>query len=205
MGRYLLEKNKIKEMKRIITSSIIASALIVGLTSVNSCSKVDDIIDNISIPVPFAINVNKNNLDIPFIVGTEYVKSPSIPLGINLDAEIKERFQGMSVDNVKSAKLASLSIGYVSSTNGTKLNAVSDAKVWISAPNQTDRIIATVTNNTSADALSFTPVTTEPEAELMNYLKSPQVAIYLEIKGPDNKIDQMKININSSFRIQVGF
>ena len=201
----MLEKNKIKEMKRIITSSIIASALIVGLTSVNSCSKVDDIIDNISIPVPFAINVNKNNLDIPFIVGTEYVKSPSIPLGINLDAEIKERFQGMSVDNVKSAKLASLSIGYVSSTNGTKLNAVSDAKVWISAPNQTDRIIATVTNNTSADALSFTPVTTEPEAELMNYLKSPQVAIYLEIKGPDNKIDQMKININSSFRIQVGF
>jgi len=192
-------------MKRIITSSIIASALIVGLTSVNSCSKVDDIIDNISIPVPFAINVNKNNLDIPFIVGTEYVKSPSIPLGINLDAEIKERFQGMSVDNVKSAKLASLSIGYVSSTNGTKLNAVSDAKVWISAPNQADRIIATVTNNTSADALSFTPVTTEQEAELMNYLKSPQVAIYLEIKGPDNKIDQMKININSSFRIQVGF
>jgi len=192
-------------MKRIITSSILAFALIIGLSSVNSCSKVDDIIDNISIPVPFAINVNKNNLDIPFVVGTEYVKSPSIPLGINLDAEIKERFQGMSADNVKSARLASLSIGYVSSTNGTKLNAVSDAKVWISAPNQTDRVIATVTNNTSPDALSFTPVTTEQEAELMNYLKSPQVSIYLEIKGPENKIDQMKININSSFKIQVGF
>jgi len=180
------------------------SSLLMGIGGLNSCSKVDDIIDNISIPIPFAINVNKNNIDIPFIVEKEYVKSPSIPLGLDLDAEIKNRFQGMSVDNVKSARLSSLSITYVSSTLGTKLNAVTDARVWISAPGQADRIIATVSNNISADALNFTPVTTESEAELMNYLKSSDVSIYLEVKGPEEKIDQMRININSSFKIEIG-
>src|SRR6218665_59731 len=191
-------------MKRIIISATMVSSLLMCLGGLNSCSKVDDIIDNISIPIPFAINVNKNDIDIPFIVKTEYVKSPSIPLGLDLDAEIKNRFQGMSVDNVKSARLSSLSITYVSSTLGTKLNAVKDANIWISAPGQADRIIANVSNNISEDALNFTPVTTESEAELMNYLKSPDVSIYLEVKGPEEKIDQMKININSSFKIEIG-
>ncbi|GGG50236.1 hypothetical protein GCM10007332_09850 [Epilithonimonas arachidiradicis] len=174
------------------------SALIVGISTINSCSKVDDIIDNITIPVPFDIPVNIET-EIPFAVATEYVKSPSIPLGLDLDKEIKERFEGNLT--VKSAKLTSFSISQVSSVGGINLKAVSDAELWISAPGQEDKVIATVTNNTSETALSFTPDTT---VELMNYLKSTQAAIYIKVKGPENKVDQMKIRINSSFKIQVG-
>jgi len=193
-------------MKKILTSSILAATIVAGSITLNSCGKVDDIIDNISIPVPFAIPVNLNNIDIPVVVSTEYLKSPNIPLGLNLDAEIKERFSNMSVNNVKSAKLASFSIARVSSTDPqVTFAAISDAELYITAPNQADRLVATVTNNTSADALNFTPITTDPEAELMSYLKSPEAAIYMRIKGTANRVSQMRINISSSFRIQVGF
>ena len=191
-------------MKKLLTNSILASALLIGSITINSCGKVEDIIDNITIPVPFAINVNKNNIDTPLIVSTQYIKSPNIPLGINLDQEIKNRFQNMSSANVKSAKLASFSITQLSSTSGTKLNAISDAQLVISASNLPDKIIATVSNNVSAETLNFTPVTTEPDSELMDYLKSQDASIYLNFKGPENKVDQMKVNINSSFKIQVG-
>lgn len=190
-------------MKKLVTNSLLAIAVLIGSMTINSCSNVEDIIDNITIPVPFAINVNKNNLDIPFVVGTEFVKSPSIPLNIDLDAEIKERFSNMSVNNVKSAKLSSFSISRVSSSADVTFADISDARLYISAPDQSDRLVATVTNNTSPDALNFTPITTEPDSELVNYLKSPQASIYMEIKGSANKVSQMKINISSSFKIQV--
>lgn len=186
-------------MKKIIISTLAVSALIVGLISMNSCSKVEDIIDDITIPVPFTIPVNIET-DIPFIVSTEFVKSPNIPLNLDLDKEIKEKFNNLSVDNVKSAKLTSFSITQVSSVGGINLKAVSDANLYISTPGQEDIMIATVTNNTSETALSFTPL----DIELMNYLKSNQTSIYIEIKGPESKADQMKIRINSGFKIQVG-
>lgn len=193
-------------MKKLLTSSILAAAIIAGSISLNNCGKVEDLIDNISIPVPFSIPVNLNNIDIPVVVSTEFLKSPNIPLGLDLDAEIKKRFSNMSVNNVKSAKLVSFSIARVSSTDpNVTFAAITDAELYISAPNQADRLVATVTNNTSADALNFTPITTDPDAELMSYLKSSDAAIYLRIKGNANRVSQMRINIASSFKIEVGF
>lgn len=185
-------------MKKLITNTILASSLLTGISFANSCSKVEDIINDITIPVPFDIPVNIDS-DIPFVVSTDYVKSPNISLNLDLDKEIKDRFQGNLT--VKSAKLTSFSISQVSSVGGITLKAVSDAKLWIAAPGQVDQVIANVTNNTSETALSFTP---DPNVEIMSYLKSTQASIYLEVKGPENKADQMKIKINSSFKIQVG-
>ena len=112
----------------------------------NSCSKLDDIVD-ITIPVPFAIN-NNFDADIPFVVTTEYVVSPDMPLNLNLDEEIKSRFQNMSVNNLKSAKLSSFSIDYISSSNNNeiKLNKVKDAELWIKAPNVGEIKVASVSN-----------------------------------------------------------
>jgi hypothetical protein len=61
------------------------------------------------VPVPFAIPVNIETT-IPFVVSTEYVKSPEIPLNLDLDAKIKEKFPSMSINNLKSAKLSSFSV-----------------------------------------------------------------------------------------------
>lgn len=188
-------------MKKLIANIFLVSALLVGVTSTNSCSKVEDIINDISIPVPFSIPVNFNTGKIPFVITTEFLKTPNVPLGLDLDKEIKDRFNNLSVNNVKSAKLSSFSVDYLSSDAGVKLDAVKDARLWISAPGQTDKIIASVENNTSDSALNFTP---DPNAELMDYLKSNQCSISLEIRGSENKVDQMDLRINSSFKIQVG-
>jgi len=190
-------------MKRIITSSIIASALIVGLTSVNSCSKVDDIIDNISIPVPFDIPFN-SDITIPFAVTTESIRYPPIPLNLNLDEKIKAQFANASINNIKSAKLSSFTIDFVSSanSNAVKLDKVQDAKIYINAPNLPELEIASVINNLSPTALNFTPA----DKDLVNYMKSKDVSIVLELKGREAAAtSEMKLKINSTFKLQVGF
>jgi hypothetical protein len=63
-------------MKKLITNILVVSAFLISIGSTNSCSKVEDIID-ITVPVPFAIPVNIETT-IPFVVSTEYVKSPEI-------------------------------------------------------------------------------------------------------------------------------
>lgn len=189
-------------MKKLIINTLTVSTLIVGLISMNSCSKVEDVIDDITIPVPFAIPVNIET-EIPFIISTEYVKSPEVPLNLDLDAKIKEKFPTLSVNNLKSAKLSSFSVDFISSLNDNaiKLDKVKNAKLLIVAPGLPEKPIATVTNNTSESALNFTP---DADAELMDYLKSNQSSIILEIQGSETAATQMKIRINASFRIQVG-
>lgn len=187
-------------MRKLIVGSIMLSVLLFSAGISNSCSKVDDIID-ITIPVPFAIN-NNFDADIPFVITTEYVVLPDMPLNLNLDEEIKSRFQNMSVNNLKSAKLSSFSIDYISSSNNNKikLNKVKDAELWIKAPNVGEIKVASVSNNTSETALNFTP---DADLELMNYLKSSQASIYLKMRGTESVATQMKIRINSAFKIQV--
>ncbi|WP_374445124.1 hypothetical protein [Epilithonimonas sp.] len=187
-------------MRKLIVNSIMVSALLLSAGISNSCSKIDDIID-ITIPVPFAIN-NNFNADIPFVITTEFVKSPDIPLNLNLDEEIKARFKDMSVNNLKSAKLSSFTIDYLSSSNNNaiKLDKVKDAELWIKAPNVGEVRVAAVQNNISDTALNFTP---DPAVELADYLKSNQTSIYLKIKGTETAATQMQVRINSSFKIQV--
>lgn len=173
--------------------------MLVGIGSVTSCSKISDIVD-VTIPVPFAIN-KSFDADIPFFVTTTAVNSPEFPLDLNLDSEIKSRFKDMSINNLKSVKLSSFSVSFVSSSNNNaiKLDKVKDAELWIKTPNVGELKIATVQNNVSPTALNFTPV----DAELVNYLKSSQTSIYLRMTGNETAATQMKITISSSFKIQV--
>jgi hypothetical protein len=190
-------------MKKLIISTLAVSTLIVGLISMNSCSKVEDIIDDITIPVPFDIPFN-SNITIPFAVTTETIKYPEIPLNLNLDEKINAQFQGASVNNIKSAKLSSFTIDFVSSanSNAVKLDKVQDAKVYIKAPNLPELEIASVVNNSSETALNFTPAS----QDLVEYMKSKEVSIILELKGREAAATtEMKLKINSSFKLQIGF
>lgn len=188
-------------MKKLITNILVVSAFLISIGSTNSCSKVEDIID-ITVPVPFAIPVNIETT-IPFVVSTEYAKSPEIPLNLDLDAKIKEKFPSMSINNLKSAKLSSFSVDFMSSldNNAIKLDKVKNAELLIVAPGLAEKTIATVTNNTSPDALNFTP---NADVELMEYLKSKQSAVILKMQGSETAATEMKIRINASFKIQVG-
>ncbi|WP_333853931.1 hypothetical protein [Epilithonimonas sp.] len=191
-------------MKKIIISTLAVSTLIVGLSSMNSCSKVEDTIDEITIPVPITIPFDVET-EIPFAVTTESIKYPAIPLNLDLDAKIRAQFNGATIDNVKSAKLSSFVVNFVSSSNSDsiKLDKVQDAKIYIKTPTLAETEIATVVNNVSPTALNFTPTA---DKELMEYLKSKDVSIALELKGTELEpvVTQMKIRINSDFKIQVG-
>jgi hypothetical protein len=66
-----------------------------------------------------------------------------------------------------------------SNNNAIKLDKVKNAELLIVAPGLAEKTIATVTNNTSPDALNFTP---NADVELMEYLKSKQSAVILKCK-----------------------
>ncbi len=178
------------------------SAFLVAGSLMNSCSKVDDLIDNISIPIPFAVPVSFE-ATVPLAIAntTDPVRTPEIPLNLDLDAKIKEQYPSLSINNLKSVKLNLFTIDYISSENNTKLDVIKDATILIKAPNMDAKVIATATDNISETSISFTPVT---DLQLLDYLKTNQNSFILEIKGRKIALDVAKIKINTSFKIEVG-
>ena len=89
----------------------------------------------------------------------------------------------------------------MSSTGGAKLDKVKNARLLLKTPNLPEQVVAVINNNTNADILNFTP---NSEVELLEYLKSNQASFILEVQGSEVVLDQMKMKINSSFKIEVG-
>lgn len=189
-------------MKKIFTNILLISAFLIAGSITNSCSKVEDLIDNISVPIPFSVPVNLE-ITVPLVIPntTEDVRSPEIPINLDLDAQIKEKYPSLSINNLKSVKLNLFNITYVSSDNKTKLNVIKNAKILIKAPNMDAKIIAESVNNTSETTINFTPVT---DLQLLNYLKTNQNSIIWEVLGRAEALDVMKLKINASFKLEVG-
>lgn len=189
-------------MKKTILNLITIFSIVIAIISIGSCSKEDDLINIIEVDVPISIITN-TEVDVPFSVSTEEVAFPDMPLNLELETRIKEKYPSLSINNLKSAKLSSFSIDFLSSSNSDsiKLNKVSNATLLIKAPNLLDKKIATVENNTSETSLNFTPIA---DTELMDYLKSSNASLYLKVKGTEVAVTQMKTRVNSSFTIQVG-
>lgn len=179
------------------------SAFLVAGNLMNSCSKVEDLIEDISIPIPFSVPVSFD-AEIPLATAntTDYVTYPEIPLNLDLDAKIKEQYPSLSINNLKSVKLASFNIQYVSSTGGVKLDAIKNAEIYIKTPSLERKLIAKVTDNLNETILSFTPETTDNE--LLQFLKSPQNSLILRIQGSKVAADLMKVKIDTSFKLEVG-
>jgi len=179
---------------------MLASSVLIAGNMMNSCDKVDDIIDDISVPVPFTIPLNFET-EFPFatINTSEFVTYPEIPVNIDVDAKIKEQYPSLSINNLKSAKLDNFSIEALSG-NAVPLDAIQDAEVYLKAPNQSSIMVATVTGNTNPAKITF--VTTSDD--LINVLKSKQNSFILRIKGSKITAGQMKIKINTGFKVEVG-
>ena len=197
---YVYRENKI--MRKIFTNIFLISTLIVIGNIIYSCSKVEDLIENISVPIPFSVTTN-TDVTVPLVIvdTINQVSTPDIPLNLDLDAKIKAEYPSLSVNNLKSAKLDLFSIDYVSSTDSTTLDVIKNATILIKAPNLAEVVIAESVNNTSTSTIAFTPVA---NLQLLDYLKSTQSSIILKVKGRKTANDIMKLKINSSFKLEVG-
>ncbi|MNY15206.1 hypothetical protein D3C86_1484080 [compost metagenome] len=100
---------------------------------------------------------------------------------------------------MKAAKLESFSIEALEG-NAIPLDAIKDAEVYMKAPNLPDVLIGSITNNTNATKINFTPT----NEDLINHLKSKQNSFFLKIRGSKVTAGNMKIKINTGFRIEVG-
>jgi hypothetical protein len=95
--------------------------------------------------------------------------------------------------------MSTLNIEYVSSQFDTKLDVIKNARIYIKAPNQPEKLIATVVNNTNQDTITFSV----PDEELINYFRTNQNSLIFEIQGNSVSADQITMKINSGFKVKV--
>ncbi|QOW09525.1 hypothetical protein Q73A0000_03665 [Kaistella flava (ex Peng et al. 2021)] len=146
--------------------------------------------------VPFSTNV-----DVPFasVSTTTYTRTPEIPMNIDLNAKIKENNPNFSINNLKSVKLNTLSLDYISSQLGNKLDVIKNARIYVKSPNQADRLIATAYNNTNPNTITFTL----EDTEILEYFRTNQNSLIIEIQASRITADQIKMNMNAGFKIKV--
>ena len=189
-------------MRKIITSFILVSSFLIIGNITTSCSKVEDIIDDISVPIPFTIPLSFETT-IPFATAdtTELVPYPEVPVNIDVDSKIKEKYPSLSINNLKSAKLDNFSIESIATGSTINLDAIKDAEIWFKTPDKPEVKIATATGNANPTNINFTP---EPNVNLIDYLKSKQNSVILKIRGSRIDAGTMKIKVNAGFKIEVG-
>jgi hypothetical protein len=149
---------------------------------------------------PFIVPFN-TTLEIPFVSvsTTTYTRTPEIPMNINLDEKIKENNANYSLNNLKSVKLNTLSLEYKNSVLGNKLEVIKNARIYIKAENQPERLIAALLNNTNPNLLNFTLT----DEELREYFRTDQNSLIIEIQSSKKTADQITMKMESGFKIKV--
>ena len=176
-------------------------SLIIGMFVMLITTSCRDIVNTVldALP-PFDVPFT-TTLTVPFanVNTTTYTRTPEIPMNIDLDAKIRQNNPNYSINNLKSVKLNTLSIDFVSSQFDTKLDAIKNARIYLKAPNQPERLIATAYNNTNPNTITFSVV----DEELINYFKTSQNSLIFEIQGSVITLDQITMKMNSGFKVKV--
>lgn len=153
------------------------------------------------VPVPFDIPLTvEQSLPFATVNTTTYLRYPEVSLNLDVDAAIKDKYSKLSIDNLKSAKLSAFTIDYLSSQLGNKLDMISGAKIYLKTPDLPEVLIGTVENNTNPNTITINTVDTE----LIEYLKSKQNSLILEVKGAKTSLDELKVNLKPVFKINIG-
>ncbi|MCD9853114.1 hypothetical protein LUD75_00230 [Epilithonimonas sp. JDS] len=186
-------------MRKIITSVVLISSFLMIGNIATSCSKVEDIIDDITVPVPFTIPLDFN-AEFPFAIDTGVsLTSPELPVSLDVNQKIKDYNSSLSIDNLKSARLDKFVVE-AAEGNTVPLDAIKDAEVYFKTPNVGEVLVAKVAGNTNPTSITFTPTS----EDLINHLKTNQHTFYLKITGGKLAAGNMKIKVNTGFRISVG-
>ncbi|MDQ0475727.1 hypothetical protein QF004_000228 [Chryseobacterium sp. MDT2-18] len=187
------EKSKFIIMKKL---SLLTGILVLFFTT--SCRDIVNSVLDVLPPfdVPFGATV-----DVPFaaVNTATYTRTPEIPMNIDLNAKIKENNPNFSINNLKSVKLNTLSLDYVSSQGGNKLDVIKNARIYVKSHNQAERLIATAYNNTNPNTISFTL----EDAEILEYFRTSQNYLIIEIQASRITADQIKMKMNAGFKIKV--
>ena len=189
-------------MKKIFLSALMVAGLLTGAAVLTGCDKARDAVEDIAVPLPFDIPVTAET-EVPFatVPTSGYLTYPEITLDLDVNAKIKEQNSSLSINNLKSARLSSMTIELTKpSPLETKLDVIRNARLYIQAPALEKKLAATVTENTSADRITFTP----EDTELIDYLKSPKNSLILEVQARKISLDKLYLKISPSFRVKVG-
>lgn len=176
-------------------------SILTGLLMLLFMTSCRDIVNSVlDVLPPFSVPFN-TTLDVPFasVSTTTYTRTPEIPMNIDLNAKIKENNPNFSIDNLKSVKLNTLSLDYVNSQLGNKLDIIKNARIYVKAPNQVERLIATAYDNTNPNTITFTL----EDAEILEYFRTSQNSLIFEIQASKVTADQITLKINSGFKIKV--
>lgn len=130
---------------------------------------------------------------------TTYTRTPEIQMNIDLNAKIKEQNANFSINNLKSVKLNTLSLDYVSSTLGNQLDVIKNARIYVKAPNQEERLIGTVDDNTNPTTITFLI----NDVEILEYFRTNQNAIIFEVQSSRVTADQLTMKLNAGFKVKV--
>ena len=176
-------------------------SLLAGLVLMLFLTSCRDIVNSVlDVLPPFEVPFT-TELEVPFasVSTTSYTKTPDIPMNIDLDAKIKENDPRFSINNLKSVQLSSLSIDYVSSSLGNKLDVIKNARIYLKAPNKEEILIATSYNNTNPDTIVFTPT----DADVLEYFRTNQNDLVIEIQGSRITADKITMKLNTGFKVKV--
>lgn len=176
-------------------------SLITGIFALLFIASCRDVVNTVlDILPPFDVNFT-TNMNVPFatVDTNSYTRTPEIPMNIDLDSEIKKNDPNYSINNLKSVKLNTLTIDYLGSQLGNKLDAIKNARIYVVAPNQPEKLIATAYNNTNPNTITFTTT----DEEILQYFRTKQNSLVIEIQGSYVTADQIEMKMNSSFKIRV--
>ena len=176
-------------------------SLITGLFLLLFTTSCRDIVNSVlDVLPPFDVPFS-TTLDVPFasVSTTTYTKTPEIPMNIDLNAKIKENNSNFSINNLKSVKLSTLTMEYVSSDLGSKLDVIKNAKIYVKSPNQAERLIATALDNTNPNTITFTIT----DDEILEYFRTNQNSLIFEIQASRAAADLISMKVNSGFKIKV--
>ena len=73
-------------------------------------------------------------------------------------------------------RLNTLTVDYISSQLGNKLDVIKSARIYIKAPNQPEKLIATVDNNTNPNSITFTST----DAEMLEYFRTNENSLIID-------------------------
>ena len=187
------KKNKNKVMKKLIL--LTGTILLFFLTS---CRDIANAVLDVLPPfdVPFTTNI-----EIPFaaVSTTSYTRTPEIPMNIDLDAKIKENNPKYGINNLKSVKLNTLTVDYVSSQLGNRLDVIKSARIYVKSPNQPEKLIATADNNTNPNTITFTST----DAEMLEYFRTSQNSLIIEVMASRPSADVITMKMSTGFKVRV--
>ncbi|MXV38625.1 hypothetical protein GO491_08045 [Flavobacteriaceae bacterium Ap0902] len=171
------------------------------MTMFTACSD-----DDSGIPIPIDISTTAEDIEIPFatIEGINVPLVGPIRLDVDMDQVIRDNTPGLTLDNVKSARLVEFSVVLNDSSFIGDLSAIKDMDIYVYSENPSveEVKIAEVRDNTQTDRINFDIVYDE---NMKEYFESEDIYLMLrDIVPGDGSLTTFNIDAKPVWRASFG-